>query len=286
MKKILTIRLQLFAEGAEGEGAATAEVVNETQMADETENATQNPAVNGQNATDNQEDLDTEFKDLIKGKYKSQYEKAIKENVGRRLKGTDKLRDQVNAQNPIMDVLKKRYGVEDAGELLRAVEEDALYIRKQATETGESEDSILSKIRSDRSETEIAQLKAEQEKRQKISGWLNEAKELKESMYPNLDLYTEMNNKDFMELLEFGLPVKKAYEVVHHDDILSSAVSIATAKAKKQTEDTIKAGTNRVRENGLSSQAASKTTVDVNNLTEKDVLAILKKVENGEKVIL
>ena len=239
MKKILTIRLQLFAEGAEGEGAATAEVVTETQTADETENATQEQAENGQNATDNQEDLDTEFKELIKGKYKSQYEKSIKENVGRRLKGTDKLRDQVNAQNPIMDVLKKRYGVEDAGELLRAVEEDALYIRKQATETGESEDSILSKIRSERSDAEIARLKNEEATRQKVAGWQNEANLLKESSYPNLDLYTELGNKDFLDMLELGIPMKQAYEAVHHDDLLRSAVSLATKKTKKQTEDTI-----------------------------------------------
>lgn len=284
MKKILTIRLQLFAEGAEGEGAATAEVVTETQTADETENATQEQAENGQNATDNQEDLDTEFKELIKGKYKSQYEKSIKENVGRRLKGTDKLRDQVNAQNPIMDVLKKRYGVEDAGELLRAVEEDALYIRKQATETGESEDSILSKIRSERSDAEIARLKNEEATRQKVAGWQNEANLLKESSYPNLDLYTELGNKDFVKMLELGVPMKQAYEAIHHDDLLRSAVSIATQKTKKQTEDTIKAGTNRVRENGLSSQAASQTTVNVDNLTGKDIMAILKKVENGEKI--
>lgn len=284
MKKILTIRLQLFAEGTEGEAASTAEVVNETQTADETENATQEQAENGQNATDNQEDLDTEFKELIKGKYKSQYEKSIKENVGRRLKGTDKLRDQVNAQNPIMDVLKKRYGVEDAGELLRAVEEDALYIRKQATETGESEETVLSRIRTERSENEIAQFKAKEAERQKIAGWHNEAKKLKESTYPNLDLYTEMGNKDFMELLNLGLPVKQAYEVTHHDELLRAAVSIATQTTKKQTEDTIKAGTNRVRENGLSSQAASTTKVDVNNLTGKDIMAILKEVENGKKI--
>ena len=286
MKKKLTIRLQLFAEGADGEGAATAEVVNETEMADGTENATQKQAENGQNATDNQEDLDTEFKDLIKGKYKSQYEKAIKENVSRRLKGTEKLRNQVNAQNPIMDVLKRRYGVEDASELLRAVEEDALYIRKRATETGESEESVLSKIRSERTANEMAQLKAEQETRDKIARWHNDAISLKNSVYPNLDLQSEMDNKEFVNLLELGLPVKQAYEVIHHDELLRSAVSFATLKAKEQTENTIKAGTNRVRENGLSSQAASKTTIDVNNLTEKDVLAILKEVENGKKVIL
>ena len=284
MKKILTIRLQLFAEGAEGEGSATAEVVTETQTADETENATQEQAENGQNATDNQEDLDTEFKELIKGKYKSQYEKSIKENVGRRLKGTDKLRDQVNAQNPIMDVLKKRYGVEDAGELLRAVEEDALYIRKQATETGESEETVLSRIRSERSETEIAQFRAKEAERQKFASWRNEANTLKESTYPNLDLYTELGNKDFVDMLELGIPMKQAYEAIHHDDLLRSAVSIATEKTKKQTEDTIKAGTNRVRENGLSSQAASQTTVNVDNLTSKDIMAIIKKVENGEKI--
>lgn len=286
MRKNLKICLQLFAEGAEGEAAETANVVNETQTADNTEVAAQNPAENSQLATDNNEDLDAEFNKLIKGKYKSQYERSIKESVGRRLKGTDRLREQVNAQNPIMDLLKKRYGVEDAGELLRAVEEDALYIRKQATETGESEESVLSRIRSERTANEMAQLKAEQETRDKISRWHNEAISLKNSVYPNLDLQSEMDNKDFVNLLELGLPVKQAYEVIHHDELLRSAVSLATLKAKEQTENTIKAGTNRVLENGLSTQAASKTSINVNDLTEKDVIAILKKVENGEKIVI
>lgn len=284
MKKILTIRLQLFAEGAEGEAAATAEAVNETQTADESEVAAQEQAEDGQLATDNQEDLDTEFNELIKGKYKSPYEKAIKDIVGRRTKGSDKLRAQVNAQQPLMDALKQRYGVTDETELLHAFEEDALYIRKQATETGESEESILSKIRSVRKDTEIAQLKADQLLRQKFNAWRNEAEELRESTYPNFDLMTEMENPEFREYLDMGKSVKKAYEAIHHDEIVASAVSFATSKSKKQTEDTIKAGTNRVRENGLSSQAASVTKVNVSDLTSKDIMAILKEVENGKKI--
>ena len=284
MKKILTIRLQLFAEGAEGEAAATAEVVNETQTADESEVAAQEQAEDGQLATDNQEDLDAEFNALIKGKYKSQYERHIQENVGRRTKGTDKLRVQVAEQQPLMDALAQRYGKKSAEELLHAFEEDALYIRQQATETGESEESVLSRIRSQRSENEIAKLKAERENRQQIAGWHNEAKELIESTYPNLNLYEELGNEKFVKHLNNGLTVKEAYELVHHDELVRSAVSLATKKTKKQTEDTIKAGTNRVRENGLSSQAASQTTVNVDNLTGKDIMAILKKVENGEKI--
>lgn len=286
MKKILTIRLQLFAEGAEGEAAATAEVVNENQTADETEVAAQEQAEDGQLATDNQEDLDAEFNALIKGKYKSQYERHIQENVGRRTKGTDKLRAQINAQQPLIDALEKRYGVKDAKELLQAFEEDALYIRQQATETGESEENVLSRIRSQRTENEIASLKAEQEKRQQIADWHYEAEELKKSLYPNLNLHKELENKDFLKLLNLGVPMQMAYEAVHHHDLVRSAVSIATEKTKKQTEDTIKAGTNRVRENGLSSQAASQTTVNVDNLTGKDIMAIIKRVENGEKIVL
>ncbi len=284
MKKILTIRLQLFAEGAEGEGAASADVVNETQTADETEVAAQEQAEDGQLATDNQEDLDAEFNALIKGKYKSQYERHIQENVGRRTKGSDKLRAQVSAQQPLMDALKQRYGVTDETELLHAFEEDELYIRKQATETGESEESILSKIRSGRKDTEIAKLKADQVLRQKFRGWSNEAEELQKSTYPNLDLMTEMENPEFREYLDMGKSVKKAYEAIHHDEIVKAAVSLASEKTKKQTEDTIRAGTNRVRENGLSSQAASTTKVDVSNLTSKDIRAILKEVENGKKI--
>ncbi len=284
MKKILTIRLQLFAEGAEGEGAATAEVVNENQTADESEVAAQEQAEDGQLATDNQEDLDAEFNALIKGKYKSQYERHIQENVGRRTRGSDKLREQVNAQQPIIEALEKRYGVKGAEELLHAFEEDKLYIRQQAAETGETEESIISKIRSGRKDAEIAKLKANQELHNRFSVWYNEAEQLKESTYPNLDLATEMGNKKFMQYLHQGMSVEEAYEAVHHKELLKAAVSIATEKTKKQTEDTIKAGTNRVRENALSSQAASATKVDVNNLTSKDIMAILKEVENGKKV--
>lgn len=299
MKKFLKIRLQLFAEGAPGgEGGAETGDAGGTQTAEEnSEVATQTTAeIEGQPAIDTgNENLDDEFAEMIKGKYKNSFEKVFKENLGRRLKGAKAKEAELEALKPIVDLLKARHGTEDLTALANAVEEDDLYIRQRSMETGESRDSILNDIRSKRQQREaekdrakeheeLESMRAEKAHRQRLDGWKSEADALKDK-YPELDLKTELRNREFFDYLMGGFSVEKAYKIAHHDELIEKAKTSTAESVRKQTLDNIAAGGNRPSENGSSSsQASARTDVDVNSLTGKDVLNILKQVENGAKI--
>ena len=81
-----------------------------------------------------------------------------------------------------------------------------------------------------------------------------------------------------------GMSVGSAYEVVHKDEILSDAVNLTAQRVRKQVVDNIQVKGMRPVENGVSSDSAVVTSVDVNSLTSRDILKILKQVENGANV--
>lgn len=292
------LHLQLFAEGASGEVASGEGVVGEA--AENADFATQQQVDNGQLTTDNTEgaDLDAEFKALIKGKYKEQYEShfkgALKDRTKKNNTRISELETEVNQAKPVLDILKARYGIDDVNALGTALEEDSLYIQHQAMETGKSEADILADIRRNRQEQEDARKRAadnaELERyradamlQQKINGWRQEAEKLKE-VYPDFDLDTAFKNKRFVEALHRGADMQFAYEGSHHAEILERMRQETAQTVERQTIDTIASGASRPSENGVTSQAAAQTTIDVNNLTSKDVLDIIKKVESGQRI--
>ena len=118
----------------------------------------------------------------------------------------------------------------------------------------------------------------------RIHTWLKEADELKEAM-PDFDLRKEIRgNKLFSLMLLSGVPVKTAYETVHREEILSGAMAYTAGKVREQVVKGIQAKGMRPMENGISSESAIVTSVDVNNLTSQDILKILKQVENGASI--
>ena len=302
------ICLQLFAEGASsGEAAPAAETVEDGNQTADSELATQETADNGQLATDteDQEALDAEFKELIHGKYKSSYEKNFQQHLSQRLKGStakaedyDRLKAENDKFKPVIEKLKSRYGTDDAEALDVAIEEDALYIREQAMNTGESEADILSNIRNSRQQkaaenaeseqraaeqAELKKLREENAHREMLNGWFNEAEALKEK-YPELNIREELRDKAFISKLAKGYSVEDAYITKHHNDIVAGAMSQTAKDVKDKTLATVAAGENRPSENGSSAQAPADSKVDVNSLTEKDIFKIMKDVENGKKI--
>ena len=134
----LTLDLQLFAEGGEGgtsgEGATGGiEADAELQM-----------GVESPNPEDNDADIDAEFEESIKGKYKDAFNKRTKSIVKERVKNLkgeiDALTNKANAHAPILEELAFRYGVdiEDANGLLSAIKADTTSEEQKAFEEGKT----------------------------------------------------------------------------------------------------------------------------------------------------
>ncbi len=120
--------------------------------------------------------------------------------------------------------------------------------------------------------------------RNRISGWLKESGEIKE-LYPDFDLRNELrSSKLFSQLVLSGAPLKASYEIVHKDEIISGAMAYTADKVREQVVKNIETKGRRPLENGISSESAVVTAVDVNALTAKDIHKILKQVENGASI--
>jgi hypothetical protein len=104
-------------------------------------------------------------------------------------------------------------------------------------------------------------------------------------LYENFDFRNELkNNPLFGQLLYSGIPLKTAYEVLHKDEILSGAMAYTAQKVREQVVKGIEAKGRRPIENGMASESGIVTVTDVNALTSKDILKILKQVEKGASV--
>lgn len=251
MKKKLryTLDLQLFAgEGAEGVNGETG-----------AENA-----VAGQNGAV-EVTADDEFSELINGKFKEQFTKKTQAIIDKRFKQTKELEDYKQKVSPAVQRLMEKYGFAPG-------EEDKLSSVLEAEQQNT--------VHNEQGKTNFNHRKIAG----KVSEWVKQGEELKEQ-FPDFDIRKELGgNKVFGKLLMCGVPVKTAYETIHKDEILSGAMAYTAGKVREQVVKGIEAKGRRPVENGVSSESAVVTSVDVNSLTSQDILKILKQVENGANV--
>ena len=117
-----------------------------------------------------------------------------------------------------------------------------------------------------------------------LAGWGREAAAMRE-IYPAFDLQAALEEPgDFRRLLQAGLGVRRAYEAVHLEEILSAAMRYAALRAGQRAAAAIEAQRARPQENPVADRAAVSTATDVNSLTRGDILRILGEVSRGARI--
>lgn len=305
--RLFKLRLQMFAEGGDGDGGADgAPGVTNTDPDAGGQNGRRksNPLANvqygkkedtsGEDDTHKEpEEVKTSFEDLINGEYKDDYNQHVNEVIRKRLDAnkqeTRQLEDRINSTNEILEILGSKYGigVDDLGKLKSAIEEDASFYEEEAAEKGMTVEQLKQIRKMERENAALKKARAEAERRQNADNiyqkWMQQAESARE-YYPNFDFKTETLNQEFNDLIKNGIDVKTAYEVVHHDEILGGAMQYTAQQAQKKTVDTIRARGTRPAENGINSQAGIVTKTDVKSLTRKDREEIERRVLRGEKI--
>lgn len=284
---LMTLNLQLFAEGGDG-GTGSEGATGETGTAAVSQ--TQITDADGTTATTI--DREAEFEKLIKGEYKDLYDARMQDTIKNRLKGQKEIVEKYEALAPTLETLAKKYGVDasDINALNKAIEEDDAYYEEEAFEKGISVEQLKEFKRMEKENTELKKLQEEQKSREaaekKVAGWMEESKQVK-AIYPQFDLKSEMQNSKFIDLLRVpGVDVRTAYELTHKDEIIAGAMQFTAKTVEKKIADKIAANGARPTENGLNSQSASLTKSDVSQLSKADILDIQRKVLRGEKVDL
>ena len=304
----MLLNLQLFAEGAGGDGGTGAEGAT---GASATAAVSQNKGVKSNPLADVQygvqptkaeetspaakvvenptEDRNAKFEALIKGEYKDLYDARVSDTVQKRLKASKETVDKYNELTPTLEALAKKYGVDasDIKALNKAIEDDDSYYEQEALEKGITVEQ-LKEIR--KMEKENAELKKQMEEQNREANakkiyatWMEQADKAKQ-VYPSFNLRAEMQNPKFVDLLKSNIDVRTAYEVIHKDDIIAGAMQFTAKKVEQNITNKIIANGARPSENGNSSQGASVTKSDVSTLTKADRAEIARRVARGEKI--
>lgn len=227
------------------------------------------------------------FNDLINGEYKDVYQEKFQGVFDRRFKQVKAMEAELAAQKPILDKLMSGYGVDDIASLDKAFTEDRAFWERVAEEKGMTYEQYqaFQKI-----EMENKELKAFQQQQlgqaraqQQINIWNEQAQKVKE-LYPSFDLATEIKNIDFQKLLQRGLPMEHAYQVIHFDELQNNAAMVAAQNADAQAQARIKQKASRPSENGTSSQSAAIVRNDVKSLTRRERAEIARRVARGEHI--
>lgn len=231
------------------------------------------------------------FRKLITEDYKDLYTQETQRMIDRRFREAREMEKQMQSYRPVLDTLMERYGIKDgdAKRLLEAVDNDHAYWSEAAEEAGMSEDQYrefrrlkrenAGLLRAQQMQQQEAQIKAQGEK------WYMEAEAMKGNpLYQNFDLMQELQNQDFVSLLQAGTPMEHAYKVLHFDELMGNAVQAAAASTEKKVADNVRAKGSRPSENGTNSNSAFVTKTDPTKLTRADFEEIERRVARGERI--
>lgn len=229
------------------------------------------------------------FDELVKGEYKDLYDERVQGIVKARLGESKQMQTRMDAVSPVLDLLAQRYGVDvdDPAAILAAVEKDDAYWEQAAEEAGMTTEQYKAMTKLER---ENMQLKRAQEitlqqqaVNRTVAQWETQGEALK-AIYPGFDLHGECRNPQFVSLLQNGVDVKTAYEVLHMDDIKNGVAAGAAKAAERNVTETIKAKGRRPAENGAAGQGGVIVKDDVSKLSKADRAEIIRRVARGERI--
>lgn len=239
------------------------------------------------------------FEELIKGKYKEDYDRRVQDTISRRFKTADRDRKTLESLEPVLQKLAAKYEIDMSDinddtlkQLNDAVEEDDSYYVDEAERLGITVRALKSKKKLEAENARFKQLEAQRQKeaeerareeqlQRSFSAVRQQGDQLK-TEYPDFDLSAEMKDERFMRLITNNVDVRTAYEVCHRDRFLKQAAQ----KAAQQVSDSVQANAARPTENGVQAPAAPARTrvTDPRNLTPQMRKDLRNRVRRGEKI--
>ena len=237
-------------------------------------------------------DFEAEFERLIKGDYKSAYEKRMQNALKDRFKNANATEKQFKEAQKVLDTVALRYGKEpsDVNGLLAALDGDTAHLTQRALENGVTEDQQKMIDQGIRAQAELARLQKQQRVQNDLNAWMQESETLK-ATYPNLDVLAEINHpetgEDFLYDLQRGKSVAEAYRRAPVDEITSGLMQHTAQKATEKVISDIKARGMRPPENGSGSAAPAKLyKSDPSQWDDKDIERVRKAAMEGQRIRL
>ena len=238
-----SLSLQLFAEGA-GDTGVMAPDAGVQGVKQEVLTDTARPLETAAS------DPDAEFEQLIRGKYKDQYNARVRDIVQKRLKDRKNTLEQYRTLEPAPDSLAEEHGVQT-----------------KDPQTGDI-DGDLQSPQPDQVMDQYGQ-------------WITQEQQARE-LYPSLELHQELQNPRFQALLRAGASVEDAYLVIHRDEIIPAMMRYSADAAREKLANRIAANDIRPLETAMSAQSSAVVKQDVARMTRQQRQDIIRRVQQGE----
>ena len=101
-------------------------------------------------------------------------------------------------------------------------------------------------------------------------------------VYPDFDWQRELASPQFGRLVTAGVDGQTAYEIVHRQELLQAAMGYAAEKTRSEMARAIASGGSRAAENRGGSRTVTRS--DPRSLTSRELAAIRRRVQDGEKI--
>ena len=293
--KMTKLSLQLFADGA-GAGAAAAGTATGAEAGSNSQSATGNNnaegaagSTTGAESTAEQSQVET-FDDLIKGRYKQDFDAKVQSIINKRFKGAREAEASMNKLSQGISALGTYYGLDaESPDFLdklnsRIMDDEKLY-EKEAAESGMNVNDVK-RIRRMEMENKALKLQSrrdaeERQMQEFYSGVIKQVPDV-QKVYPQFDIDTEMANEQFFNLVRNGVGLRNAYEVIHGSELQAARDAIIAQKAQEQLSNSVRA--NGMRPNEVNHNSAPDFGRDIKNMTRAEVKQIIRRAERGKVV--
>lgn len=298
-KDYINLHLHMFDGGAAGgaEGGAEGAASTQDSGAEPTVVYGKDPAADDstsqvgsdEGGDDPGEDIDAEFEELIKGKYKQQFDGRVHSIMQNRFKNAQDAKDVAAKWQGATAALAAMYGIDgtDPDALKDAIEKDDGLFSAQAEAQGLTPEQFRENLRlrmdAQTGRNMQEQMRIEAEKQAKFQRWESEAAELTET-FPNFDLAYELENEAFLDGLNRGLSVRDAFFVAHMDEIVAGSNAAAKSEATQKVVDNFNQRAARPAENGASHKPAVIRKTDPSKFTDADLDEIARRSRRGETI--
>lgn len=282
---LFELELQLFADGAAGTGAGEGAEGSTGEARDAAETG---EAVI-QDAAEKRKADYAKFKNDFKAEFDAEVQGVLKNRLKKAKESEAAAQEYRDSTSRVFDALAVNYDLDpnDIDGILRAVQTDNSFLEAEALKRGVP----VEELKHTRTiERENARYRAEREAyaqeqaaEEKYRAWLSQEQDARLT-YPALDLREEIKSPEFYRLLESGVDVKTAFEVVHKDDIIAAGMQYAVRKTAANVQLETEKNNRRPRENGLSSPVGVKTKTDVSRLSRKEIDDFIERARRGEKI--
>lgn len=270
--------LQMFADGEAGEAA-------NTEMGETTNNE---PGVADQvSEADALANMESEFNELIKGKYKDIYGKKVQSVIDKRFKQTKQLEETVKANSEINAKLGAKYGIDpaDITALAQAVGEDDSYLEEAAYNNNMTVEQYKVFLEGEEAKRQLEQQRNEQ-RREQVTQFFNTEAEAVKTKYndPSFDFWELYEtNSEFQAMINSGVPTDTAYRVMNMDRLTAESSRASADRVSKAITNDIIANGKRPIESGLSpNQAPANSSVNIHGLTDSQMDDLIEQARRGQ----